>query len=222
MEFRRLRAFVAVAEHGTVSKAAQVLHITQPALSRQIAAFEADLGFKLFQRSGRRLTLTPRAEQLLGECRSLLTHASSLDERAQALRRGDIKVLKVAASAMTIEGTFPTFLAHFAKQFPGARLALIEADAAEHLDMLERGEAHFAINVINVVEVDDNRFGSFLLPRFHILAAVAPSVDARSGGHDRNPGARQPSPAVAEYELRDAQSVRCGMPACRSAPRYFP
>ena len=40
MDLRRLRAFVTVAEHGTVSKAAQVLHISQPALSRQIAAFE--------------------------------------------------------------------------------------------------------------------------------------------------------------------------------------
>ncbi len=175
MDLRRLRTFVTVAEHGTVSKAAQVLHITQPALSRQIATFEEELGFDLFQRNGRRLTLTPRAEQLLGECRSVLAHISTLDERAQALRRGDIKVLRIAASAMTIEGVFPSFLGRFAEHFPGARMALIESDAAEHLDMLERGEAHFAISVINAVEVDDNRFGSFLLQRFHILAAGVPS-----------------------------------------------
>jgi DNA-binding transcriptional LysR family regulator len=54
---------------------------------------------------------------------------------------------------------------------------LIEADATEHLYMLERGEVHLAINVINVVEVDDNRFGSFLLPRFHVHACYCPDFD---------------------------------------------
>jgi LysR family nitrogen assimilation transcriptional regulator len=177
MDLRRLRAFVAVAEHGTVSKAAQILHISQPALSRQIAAFEQELGFSLFQRSGRRLTMTSRADQLLGESRSLLNHISSLGERARALRQGDIRVLKVAGSAMTIEGAFPTFLDCFSEQFPGVRLALVEADADKHLQMLEQGEADFAINVVNVVEVDDSRFGTFLLPRFHIVAAMAASID---------------------------------------------
>jgi LysR family nitrogen assimilation transcriptional regulator len=176
MDLRRLRAFVTVAEHGTVSKAAQVLHISQPALSRQIAAFEQELGFSLFQRSGRRLIMTSRADQLLGESRSLLNHVSSLGEQARALRQGDIRVLTVAASAMTIEGTFPTFLDSFPDQFPGVRLALVEADADKHLLMLERGDADFAINVVNVVEVDDTRFGTFLLPRFHIAAVMSASL----------------------------------------------
>jgi DNA-binding transcriptional LysR family regulator len=181
MDLRRLRAFVAVADHGTISKAAGVLNVTQPALSRQLASLEYELGFKLFERAGRALALTPRAEQLLGECRGLLTHASALDERAQALRRGDMKVLKIAASAMTIEGTFPSFLRPFAERFPGVRLALIEADAADHLAMLERGEAHLAINVINAVEVDDNRFGHHLLRRFHMIAACAASFNLGGG-----------------------------------------
>ena len=65
MDLKRLRTFVAVAEHGTVSKAAEVLNITQPALSRQIGSLEHEFGFELFERSGRRLLLTPRGEQLL-------------------------------------------------------------------------------------------------------------------------------------------------------------
>jgi LysR family nitrogen assimilation transcriptional regulator len=182
MDLRRLRAFVTVAEHGTVSKAAQILHISQPALSRQIAAFEQELGFSLFQRSGRRLIITSRADQLLGESRSLLNHVSTLGERARALRQGDIKVLTVAASAMSIEGSFPGFLDRFPEQFPGVRLALVEADADKHLQMLEHGDADFAINVVNVVEVDDNRFGTFLLPRFHIAAVMSASLDQGAAG----------------------------------------
>jgi DNA-binding transcriptional LysR family regulator len=177
MDLRRLRTFVAVAEHGSVSRAAQALRITQPALSRQIASFEEELGFKLFERAGRRLLLTARGEQLLGDCRSLLTHVSALSDRVGALRRGDMHTLRIAASALTIEGLFPTFLGRYAAVHPGVKLALLEADAAAHLSMLERGEAHLAINVVNLIQVDDQRFASHMLPRFQVLAACTPSFD---------------------------------------------
>jgi DNA-binding transcriptional LysR family regulator len=177
MDFRRLKTFVTVAEHGTVSKAAALLHVTQPALSRQIGAFEQELGFKLFERSGRRLVLTPRGEQMLGDCRCLLAYAVSIDERAQALRRGDIRVLKIVASALTIGALFPEFLKEYAKRVPNVQLALVEADAADHFSMLENGEAHLAINVVNLVQPQDDRFGSYALPRFQLMAACAPTFD---------------------------------------------
>src|SRR5215510_5230827 len=101
MDLRHLRTFVAVAELGTVSKAALRLRIAQPALSRQIADLEQELGLSLFDRVGRRLVLSGEGEQLLGNCRSLLGYASSLTDQAQQLRRGDSGVIKVAASAHT-------------------------------------------------------------------------------------------------------------------------
>jgi DNA-binding transcriptional LysR family regulator len=181
MDLKRLRTFVAVAERGTVSLAAQVLHITQPALSRQITSLERELGFDLFGRVGRRLILTPRGEQLLDECRNLLAHVGVLSERAQALRSGDIKVLKVAGSALTIEGLFPTFLHRYREAVPDVRLALIEAHADEQLALLERGEAHIAINVVNVVRVDDHRFATYVLPQFHVMAACARALGIEKG-----------------------------------------
>ena len=66
MELRRLRTFVAVAELGTVSKAALRLRITQPALSRQIMDLQQELRLRLFDRVGRRLVLTAQGEQFLG------------------------------------------------------------------------------------------------------------------------------------------------------------
>jgi LysR family nitrogen assimilation transcriptional regulator len=89
MELRELRTFVSVADLGTVSKAAEHLHITQPALSRQIAGLEGELGLKLFDRVGRRLLLTSEGAQLLVECRGLLNYSRAVRERADGLKRGD-------------------------------------------------------------------------------------------------------------------------------------
>lgn len=173
MDLRRLRTFVAVAEHGAVSRAAEVLHITQPALSRQIAGLEDHLGFKLFQRAGRRLVPTVRAEEFLADARGLLEHASALDERAQNLRRGSMRELKVTGSALTVGALFPSFIGHYAEAVPDVRLSLIEAHMAGHLGMLERGEAHVAITVLNVIDFDELRFAARLLPQFQLQAACA-------------------------------------------------
>jgi DNA-binding transcriptional LysR family regulator len=181
MDLRRLKTFATVAEHGTVSKAAAILHVTQPALSRQLAGQEQELGFALFERIGRRLRLTPRGDQFLGDCRSLLAHAATVGERAVALGRGDIRELKVAASALTIEGFYPGFLRSYAERVPGVQLATIEQDdPVEQLAMLDRGHIHLAIVVVNFVTVDD-RFAVVELPSFEVLAACAPSLGLDGG-----------------------------------------
>jgi DNA-binding transcriptional LysR family regulator len=72
MDLRHARTFVTVADLGTISKAAQHLHVAQPALSRQISDLEQELGIELFDRVGHRLMLTGEGKQLLGDCRALL------------------------------------------------------------------------------------------------------------------------------------------------------
>jgi LysR family cyn operon transcriptional activator len=125
--------------------------------------------------------LTELGEQLLGEARILLSHVAALGERAQALRTGELEILNLAASALTVEALFPSFLRRYAEAVPDVRLNLIEAHAQDHLAMLERGDAHLSINVINAVPVDPLRFASHLLPQFHVLAACAHSFDIAPG-----------------------------------------
>jgi DNA-binding transcriptional LysR family regulator len=169
MDLKRLRTFVTVAEQGTVSKAALALRITQPALSRQIGDLQQDLGLKLFRRSGRCLVLTREGEQLLGDCRTVLSIADSLNEQAQLLRQGDTGVLRVAAAPQTIESVLPSFLHRYAERYPGVRVKLVEALASDHLAMLERGEVHLAINVF---QQSDERFASYPLPPLEVLAVA--------------------------------------------------
>jgi DNA-binding transcriptional LysR family regulator len=177
MNLRYARTFVTVCELGTVSKAAAYLRIAQPALSRQIGAFEQELGLKLFDRMGSRLVLTGEGEQLLGDCRVLLNYASALGERAQLLRRGDTGLLKIASSPQIIEGVLADFLLEYAGRFPNVQVKLIEALGwPETVAMLERGEIHLGQNLLRAVQPADQRFGSHPLEAVELLAAADPRM----------------------------------------------
>jgi DNA-binding transcriptional LysR family regulator len=181
MDLRRVRTFVTVVEQGSVSKAALRLHITQPALSRQIRDLQQELGLRLFDRVGRRLILTAEGEQLLGDCRSLLGYARSLSERAQLLRCGDTGVLKVAASPVQIEAVLSTFLHRYAQRYPNVQVKLIEAVGPDVLAMLERGEIHLGISLLQSVQADDRHFASYPVPPVELLAACHPSFQLTRG-----------------------------------------
>ena len=183
MDLRRARTFVTVAQLGTVSKAAQQLHVAQPALSRQINDLERELGFKLFDRVGRRLVLTSEGEQFLGDCRGLLNYATAVGERAQLLRKGDTGTLIVAASAQHIESVLSQFLHRYAKRFPNVEVKVIEAAGSESLAMLERGEIHLAQNLLRAIEPNDNRFASLPFGPVELLAASHPSLALARGAN---------------------------------------
>ena len=181
MDLRRLRTFVTVAEQGTVSKASLRLHISQPGLSRQIQELQQELGLKLFDRVGRRLVLTAEGDQLLGSCRNLLGQANSLNEQAQLLKRGDTGALKVAASPMQIETALSTFLPRFAERYPNVRVQLIEEVGVHTLAMLENGEIHLAIGLLDAVEADNRQFAIYPVPPLELMAACHPSFPLESG-----------------------------------------
>jgi DNA-binding transcriptional LysR family regulator len=177
MDLRNIRTFVTVAELGTVSRAAERLHVAQPALSRQIAKLEDELGLKLFDRVGRRLLLTSGGEQLLNDCRGLLNYARAVGEQAQVLRRGDVGVLRVAASPHLIEGIFPEFLRHYAARYPNVQVRLVDAAVGgEAFAMLERGEIHLVQTIERAIGPDEQRFARHPLAPMEMLAACHPKM----------------------------------------------
>lgn len=176
MDLRHARTFVTISELGTVSKAALHLHVAQPALSRQISDLEQELGLKLFDRLGRRLVLTSEGEQLLGDCRSLLSYATAVGERAHLLRIGDSGTLKVAASPQHIESVFSQFLPRYAQRYPKVEVKVSEGSGREILTMLERGEIHLAQNLLHAVQLDRQRFEIQALAPVELLAACHPDL----------------------------------------------
>ena len=107
MELRTLRYFLAVCEHGTMSRAAEALHVTQPALSRQIAALERELGIPLLERHSRSVTPTEqglylrrRAQEIVGladQTTSDLAHGEDIVEGDVFIGAGESEGLRVIA-----------------------------------------------------------------------------------------------------------------------------
>ncbi|MDT6987610.1 LysR family transcriptional regulator [Streptomyces lusitanus] len=121
LDLRRLRSFVAVAERLHFGQAAAALHVTQPALSRQIQQLEHDLGVTLFHRSSREVALTPAGEQLLQDARDLLAAARAARNRARRIAAGE-GVLKVGFM-LSSDITAP--LHAFSAREPRVRIELV-------------------------------------------------------------------------------------------------
>ncbi len=168
MNFRHLRAFAAIADAGGFARAAVGLNLSQPALSRQIHALEAELGVLLFDRIGRRVQLTSEGEDLLRRSRRLLAEAESLGERARSLKTGQTGILRVGATLQVIENLLAGFLTRYGRRHPGVEIHLVEDGGARLPGRLDRGDVHLALAPV------DARFQARLLYPMHVLAALSP------------------------------------------------
>jgi LysR family transcriptional regulator, benzoate and cis,cis-muconate-responsive activator of ben and cat genes len=145
MELRQLRYFVAVAEEGNISRAAQKIFLTQPALSRQIKALEEEIGQCLLERQAHSIRLTPAGEALLGEARELLQHADQVLERVRAA--GQSVRLRVGYAPSLASGLLSGAVENFAQKHPDARVELFDLSTKEMLTGLENDTLDVALTV---------------------------------------------------------------------------
>jgi LysR family cyn operon transcriptional activator len=175
MDLAQLRTFAAVADAGGVSAAAIRLHLSQPAVSRQLQTLEKELGLSLFRRERRCMRLSSAGEDLLRYARSVLTEVEALSERARTLQSGDRGLLKIGATPPMIETTLAGFLGLWRGRHPGIDIHVIEDGGSSLAERLENGEVHLAY-----VPAGDARFGCRLLYPIHVVAAV-PAADDLAG-----------------------------------------
>ena len=139
MEIRHLRYFVAVAEELHFGRAAQRLHIQQPPLSRQIQDLETELGFPLFDRSRRRVELTPAGTALLGRARQVFDALDVAIHDARSASEGESGRLVVGyPSSLTYSG-LTELLRAFRTRFPSIEISLRELPPADQIDGLKAG-----------------------------------------------------------------------------------
>ena len=113
-----LRAFVAVCQYGSVTAAADAIHRTQPQVSRLISELEAEVGFALFVREGRRLTATMRGIRFFEEARRALASFDDIERFARELRVEKDAPVRILAPPHAVHTVIPPAIARLRKQRP--------------------------------------------------------------------------------------------------------
>lgn len=148
MDFNGLRAFLAVADRQSFSKAAEQLHITQPAVSKRVAALESQLNTALFDRISRKVQLTEAGEALLPRARALVVELEDCRRALSRLTGPDGAVsgrLSVATSHHIGLHRLPPVLRQYVAEYPDVELDLRFMDSEEGCLAVERGDLELAI-----------------------------------------------------------------------------
>ncbi len=144
MDLRLLRYFV-VAEELHFGRAAARLNLAQPPLSAAIKRLEAQVGAALFERTSRRVALTPAGQVYLPEVRLILERMAGVAEAARRAARGEIGQLKVGYKAGSFNTVLPQAVRQFRERFPGVELQLREMNVFEVEPALTRGDVQVGL-----------------------------------------------------------------------------
>jgi len=145
MDFPALATFVAVAESGSFSRAAERLFTTQPAVSKRVAALEADLGVTLIDRLGRGIRLTEAGEMFLASARRLLADVRASREQVRALGAAVTGRLRLGTSHHVGIHRLPPVLKTFTQRHPGVDLDLLFMDSEQACAAVADGALELAI-----------------------------------------------------------------------------
>jgi DNA-binding transcriptional LysR family regulator len=178
MELRHLRYFLAVAETGHVTRAAERLGIQQPPLSQQIRALERELCLELFTRHPKGVSLTAAGVQLRAEALRILDGVAALEKRMASVARGHTGLLEVGfTSSAAAHGFTPLVLRACQRDYPDIELQITERNAAELIEAVADGRLHCAFLRVPVTRPQNVSFEVLLsepvvlvLPIDHPLA----------------------------------------------------
>ena len=145
VELRHLRYFVAVAEAENVSRAALKLHVSQPPLSRQIRDLENELGFLLFKRTAKSVSLTEAGRAFLNEARAVLQHADEAVKKARARASTEPTELDVGHSPTPFAEILPKTLRAFQRAMPNVHVRLRDLSNKETLDGVRDGRLELGL-----------------------------------------------------------------------------
>ena len=153
-EILDLRAFLSVVELESFHRAAEGLHLSQPALSRRIQKLEAAIGAPLLERTTRQVSVTALGHELLPLVRRMLEEfdGSLFAAREPGLRRNELVTIACLPTAAFY--FLPTVIKQFNQEHPDIRFRILDLTATEGLQAVERGEVEFGINFIGTSDPD--------------------------------------------------------------------
>jgi DNA-binding transcriptional LysR family regulator len=180
VELRQLRYFVAIAEEGSLSRAAGRLHVSQPPLSTQMKSLEIELGVKLFERSNRGVSLTAAGVVFFDESRAVLARLEHATAEARRADRADVGMLSVGFVSIADYGILPPALRSFRASFPLVDVQLHELTTDAQVRELRAARLDLGIGLAPVDEPDIEFEG--VLREELVLAAPLGHPAVRGGG----------------------------------------
>lgn len=179
MEFHQLRYFVAAAEEMGMSRAAERVHVSQPALSRQIALLEEEIGVRLFDRIRKRIHLTEAGRFFLARAKQLLCDAESGVQQVREQFGGVRRTLRLGFIAPFLDDLVAPAVREFQQRHPNSRVSLFDLSPRAQLDRLRHHELDAAI----LGNIDDHERDAFTVKRIsrHRMAVVLPDDHPLAG-----------------------------------------
>jgi len=204
MELRHLRYFVGVAETENVSRAALKLHISQPAVSRQVRDLEDEIGLSLLKRAGKSVRLTQAGRVFLNEARAILQRTDEALRNMRALNERQHIDLHVGYSSEGIDRLFHIILSASSCAMPNVHVRLHDRRVEDNVDDLLAGKLELAF-IFVAPKPGALRGLRFLeLSREHIRLAVSPTHPfARRRAVSTEEAARQPFIVLEPEQFHD-------------------
>lgn len=155
LKLRHLHLLVALADLPTVGKVAEMLHVTQPAISRMIAELERGLGLALFERNGRRIRPTPAGATLIRHARDMLAQAQRAGDALEAIANGIGGRLEVGLLAVAAPILVPRATTRFKAKAHATTVALHEGTLDQLMPALQSGRLDLVVGRIAKDMIDD-------------------------------------------------------------------
>ncbi len=171
IDLKRVRIFLRVSETLSFSEAARSLKISQPGLTKAIAALEKAAGDRLIRREGRNTHLTPLGKALLPYFKELDRSASHAEEAVRRLSSGEMMVLELGLMCTIGPGPLSTFLAGYQLATPNLEVIIRDLKRAELAEVLLSGAVDVAL--VGAEIGDEQRFRHFRLYEERMVAACA-------------------------------------------------
>lgn len=204
MELRVLRYYLAVAREENITRAAEILHITQPTLSRQMAELEAELNTKLFDRTNRKIVLTEagmllrcRAEELVS-----LAEKTELEFKNSGEELTGLISIGSGVSAV-VSGNLPDLIQIYSNQYPHVRFELHTGTAAAIKDQLDKGLLDVGI-LMEPVEV--GKYDFIRLPEKDVWGILMPEDDPLAKKNNITPADLQTLPLIVSWRIVEREA----------------
>jgi len=180
VELRQLRYFLAVAEAGSFSRAAERLHVSQPPLSLHVKVLEEELGVRLLDRTNRGVSLTPAGQVFYDETRTVLRRLDQARVKAQHAGQGEVGTLSVGFVSIAGYGILPPALKRFRERFPKVDVQLHELTTDAQIREMRAGRLDLGIG-LGPVDETDLTFEKVLRESLLLAAPVGHRLIPRTG-----------------------------------------